>query len=266
MGVLNLSPKTFYKNSLAKSAEKAGKQAEKMVENGAQIIDIGAMSTGPGVDPIPLEKEKNLLIPAIKAVQKRINKPISVDTQRSKAAGKALETGADIINDISGFKADKEMPKIARKHDCYAILMANKIQGRLRTAEKDKKDIENMKEVKQALKTSIQICKDENINLEKIAIDPGIGFGRGAEEDLEVLAGLEGLKGLDLPVCLGVSRKSFIGKTLGIEEPSERLPGSLGATAIGVVKSSVDIIRTHDPWETFQFVRMIEAIQDVEVD
>lgn len=265
MGILNLSPKTFYKGSLAKNSEEAGKKAKQMVENGAQIIDIGAMSTGPGVKPIPIEKEKNLLIPTIKAVQKKISKPISVDTQRSEIAKQALETGASIINDISGFKADEKMPKVAAEHDCYGILMANKIPGRLRTAEKEKKDIESMEKVKQGLKDSLKICEDENVDLEKMAIDPGIGFGRGAEEDLEILSNLDELKKLGQPICLGVSRKSFIGKTLDIDGPSERLPGSLGANAVGVMKSAVDIIRTHDPKETSQFVRIIEAIQNLEV-
>ncbi len=264
MGILNLSPKTFYQGSLVENAEDTGKQAEKMIENGAQIIDIGAMSTGPGVKPISLEKEKNLLIPALEAVKKRVDKPVSVDTQRSEVAREALENGADIINDISGFKADTEMSKVVAEFDCYEILMANKIFGRLRTAEKDRKDIEDMEEVMSALEESLQICEEENIDLSKIAIDPGIGFGRGAEKDLEILAGLKRLKELGRPVCIGVSRKSFIGKTLDIEDPSERLPGSLGATGVGVMKSVVDIIRTHDPGETSQFVRIMEAIQDSE--
>lgn len=264
MGVLNLSSETFYEGSLVESGEKAGERAEKMIENGAQIIDIGGMSTGPGVEPVSLEREKDLLIPAVEAVRDRITEPISVDTQRSEVARKALEEGADIVNDISGFKADGEMVKVGAEFDCWVILMANKVRGRLRTAEKDRKDIENVDEIMQALGESLQICKDEGIDLDKVAIDPGIGFGRSAEADLEVLAELEGLKGLDQPLCLAVSRKSFIGKTLNIENPSERLPGSLGATAVGIIKSGVDIIRTHDPAETSQFVRMIEAIQNVE--
>lgn len=264
MGVLNLSSETFYEGSLVENREKAGERAEKMIENGAQIIDIGGMSTGPGVEPVSLERERDLLIPAVEEVRDRVAEPISVDTQRSEVARKALGKGADIVNDISGFKADGEMVKVGVEFDCWVILMANKVMGRLRTAEKDRRDIENMDEIVEALGESLQICKDEGIDLDKVAVDPGIGFGRSAEEDLEVLAGLERLEELGQPLCLGVSRKSFIGKTLDIENPSERLPGSLAATAVGVVKSGVDIIRTHDPAKTSQFVRMIEAIQNVE--
>ncbi|KXB08363.1 hypothetical protein AKJ55_01120 [candidate division MSBL1 archaeon SCGC-AAA382M17] len=259
MGVLNLSPETFYQGSLAKNADEAANRAKSMVEDGAQIIDIGGMSTGPDVDPISEKEETDLLLPAIRAVREKIEVPISVDTQRAKAAKKALEAGADIINDVSGFKADPEMPQVAAEKDCPAILMASRITGRIRTAEKEAKDIENIKEIKEALKESLQICEEYGVDTKKISVDPAIGFGKGPKWDLKVLARLDSLKELGLPICIGVSRKSFLGKVLGLDEPSERLPASLGATAVAVMKGA-DLVRTHDPKETTQLIRIIEAI------
>ena len=264
MGVMNLSNKTFYSESQVKNTEEAGERAETMVEDGAQIIDIGAMSTGPNVEPISEKKEEELLIPVLEEVSDRIDKPISIDTQRPGIAETALQEGADIINDISGLKSDKKMANLLSEHDCSIILMANGISGRLRTAEKDRKDIEDMGKIINALEESIDICKQNGISLNRVAIDPGIGFGRDAEEDVEVLANLNELNELNLPICLAVSRKSFIGRTLGVENPSERLPGSLAATGFALMNSSADIIRTHDPKETFQFVRMVELIQNYE--
>lgn len=266
MGVMNLSNKTFYSESQVQNTKEAGKRAEKMVENGAQIIDIGAMSTGPNVEPISEEKEKSLLLPVLKEVSKRIDMPISIDTQRPEIARKALQEGAEVINDISGLKSDEDMVKVLSESDCSIILMANRISGRLRTAEKDRKDIEDMDKIRDALEESIDICEQKGISLDRIAIDPGIGFGRDAEEDIEVLAELDELNESDFPICLGVSRKSFIGKSIGVENPSDRLPGSLAATGVAIMDCSTDIIRTHDPKETSQFVRMMELINSCEGD
>lgn len=263
MGVINLSPETFYQGSLAEGAEEAGKRAERMVSEGAEIIDLGGMSTGPEIEPLSKKKEKERLLPAVKAVRDRIKAPISVDTQRAEVAEEALEAGADIINDVSGFKADEKMPEVAAAHECSAILMANQISGRIRTAEKGKCDIESMRDIKKALKNSLQICKDHGIDLAEIAIDPAIGFGRSQDWDLKIIAKLDSLSDFKQPICIGISRKSFIGKVLGLEKTSERLSGSLGATAVAAMKGA-DIIRTHDPKETSHLVRMIEAIEKAE--
>lgn len=259
MGILNLSSETFYKGSLVENSDEATSRAQRMVENGAEIIDIGAMSTGPGVEPISPEEEKEILLPTLEAVRGITEVSISVDTQRAEVAQKALEKGADIINDISGLKADDEMPQVIADHECSLIVMANRIRGRIRTAEKGRRDIESMEEVMESLEDSLRICKNHDIDPDEVSIDPGIGFGRDAEGDLKILSNLEELTSMNRPICLGVSRKSFIGKTLDIGDPSKRLAGSLGATAIGVMKGA-DIIRTHDPEETTQFVRMIESI------
>lgn len=263
MGVINLSPETFYKSSLVRGSDDAGERARKMVDDGADIIDLGAMSTGPGVDPISKEEEKRRLLPAVKAVREEIENPISIDTQRSEVARDALESGADIINDVSGLKADPEMVNVLAKYDCYAILMANKITGRLRTAEKEENDIDSMKKVKEALRKSLQICEETDVDPERITVDPSIGFGRPPEKDLEILGRLEELLELERPICIGVSRKSFIGEVLDLDRPKERLSGSLGATAVAIMKGA-SIIRTHDPQETSEAVKIVEAIEETE--
>lgn len=261
MGIINLSSETFYKNSFAENSEEAASRAKGMVEDGAGIIDLGGMSTGPGVEPISAEKEKKILLPTVEAVREKIDVPISVDTQRAEVAQRALEKGADIVNDISGLKADDEMPQVIADRDCSLIVMANRVRGRIRTAEKDRKDIQSMREIIEALEESLRICRENNINPSRVAIDPGIGFGRDAEGDLKVISNLNELSKIERPICIGVSRKSFIGRTLSIEDPSKRLAGSLGATAITVLEGA-DIVRTHDPEEAADLIRMIEAIEE----
>lgn len=264
IGAINLSPQTFYKKSLVKNAEEAAKKAGKMSKNGAEIIDLGGMSTGPNAKPVSVREEKRCLLPAVESVREKINIPISVDTQRAEVAKEALEKGANIVNDVSGFKADNEMPKIAAEFGCSAILMANNISGRIRTAEKERNDIAKIKDIKEALEQSLKICEKNGVDLNEIAVDPAIGFGKGAEADLRVIANIDRLLELGRPICVGVSRKSFIGKTLSVDSPRDRLWGSLGATAVTILKG-VNLVRTHDPAETSQLVRMIESILEEEV-
>ncbi|MFW5913155.1 MAG: dihydropteroate synthase [Candidatus Hadarchaeota archaeon] len=260
MGIINLSPETFYKESIAKNPKKTAAKAVEMVENGADIIDIGGMATGPDAKLISMDKERELLKPSVKAVRKKVDAPISIDTQRAGIAKEMLDEGADIINDISGFKADPQIAQLVSEYECSAIIMANGISGRIRRAEKKSGDIRTIKDVKKALKESLDICRENGVKLEKVAIDPGIGFGREKEEDLKIISKLKQLRELNRPICVGLSRKSFIGKVLDLDNPSERLIGSLGATAIAL-KNEAGIIRTHDPKETSQFIHMMSAIK-----
>lgn len=251
MGVLNIAPETFYKESSVKNPQEAADRAEKMIEDGADIIDLGAMSTAPEVKPISSEEEKQRLLPALDMVRKKIDAPISIDTQRASVAKAALDSGAQIINDVSGFKSDSKMARVAAEYGAPAILMASK---------KEPGDAKKIGEVKEVLQQSLDICSDEGLNLEKIVIDPGIGFGKGTKWDLHILRNLSGLKELDQPICVGVSRKSFIGEILNLENPADRLWGSLGATAIAVMNGA-NMIRTHDPRETLHAVRIVEEIR-----
>lgn len=251
IGVINLAPETFYKGSLVRVLEEAAKRAEEMVREGADIIDLGAMSTAPGVEPIPAGEERKRLLPVLEVVEKLTDVPISVDTQRAEIARAALDTGAQIINDVSGFKADPEMAGVVSDFGCSAILMATKQKPG---------DARSIEEVQRTLRGSLEICERYGIDLEKIVIDPGIGFGKGAEWDLHILANLRKVIDLGRPVCVAVSRKSFIGRTLGLEKPADRLWGSLSATAIAVLNGA-SVVRTHDPKETLHAVRIAEAIR-----
>ena len=251
IGVLNLSPESFYGGSVIRGAGQALRQAKLMLQDGADIIDVGAMSTAPGIKPISAEAERRRLLPVVRAIVKGVNAPISVDTQRASVAEAALEARARIINDVSGFKADKKMAEVVARAGCSAILMA---------AKEKPGDAKKIGDVRAVLQESLHICRRHGIDTRKIVIDPGIGFGKGAEWNLHILANLRRLAALKRPICIAVSRKAFIGKILGLPNPKDRLLGSLAATAIAV-QNGATVIRTHDPKETAHVVRVAEAIR-----
>lgn len=251
IGTLNLSPESFYQGSIVRSPVEAVASAQKMLEEGARIIDVGAMSTKPGSKPIPAESEKRRLIPVVRRMARELDVPISVDTQRASIAELALEAGAKVVNDVSGLKADPNMASIIADFECSTVLMA---------ARKKPGDARNIPEIIGALRRSLQICDRHRIDRNSVVIDPGIGFGKGASRDLRILADLERLKVLNQPICIAVSRKSFIGRVLDLPDPLDRLWGSLAATAIAVLNGA-SVIRTHDPKETSHVIRIVEAIK-----
>jgi dihydropteroate synthase len=252
IGVLNLSPDSFYAGSIIRSPAEAVSRAQRMLDEGADIIDVGAMSTAPRVKPIPAGLEKRRLLPVAEALARKLDSPISIDTQRASIAKAALKAGVHIINDVSGLKADSEMARVLADFGCSALLMATR---------RKPGDVRTIEEIEHELGESLRICKRHNIDLKKIVIDPGIGFGKGAERDLHILANLGKLETLGRPICVAVSRKSFIGKVLNLPDPADRLWGSLAATVIAVLNGA-SIIRTHDPKETLQAVRIAEAVRD----
>jgi dihydropteroate synthase len=260
MGVINVSPESFYKGSVRTSVESIIETAIFMVKSGAEILDIGGMSSAPYLSTwVDENEEKRRVVEAIKAIKDNVRVTISVDTQRSKVAEKAIEAGADVINDVSGLKSDPKMAQIAKEYDVSLILVAH---------EKYPKSGSPIRRVINALKESLEIAREFNIDEDKIVVDPGIGFFRYPdipwyEWDLNVIANLNQLTELGRPVCIGVSRKSFIGKILGIEKPEDRLIGSIAATSIAVLKG-VNLVRTHDVPETIQAIRLSEAVKKAE--
>jgi dihydropteroate synthase len=251
IGVLNVSPNSFYAGSVVQGPAGAVKRANRMLNEGADILDVGAMSTAPGAKPISAAVEKRRLLPVVKALVEELDAPISVDTQRADVARAALEAGAKIINDVSGLKADGEMVHVLAEFKCSAVVMA---------AEKRPGDVRTIEGIKRELRRSLQICQRHGIDPKKIVVDPGIGFGKGAEWDLYILANMRKLLALGRPICVAVSRKSFIGKVLNLPEPEDRLWGSLAATAVAVLNGA-DVIRTHDPKETLHAIRLAETIR-----
>ncbi len=270
---LNLSSDSFYRGSIVRSEREAVGRASKAIEEGARIIDLGAMGTGPRSKPISAGQEMRELTPVIRALAREFDVPISADTQRAEIAEAAINAGATVINDISGLKADPKMAEIIANAGCSAVLMATK---------RAPGDVYKINEVRQALGESLRICRERGIQLKKVVLDPAIGYwparlerlGKYANEpygklpystatlfDLKIIAELGRLKGLKRPICLGISRKTFIGKVLDMPDPADRLVGSLAATAIAVLNGA-SAIRTHDVKETLQAVRLAEAIRN----
>ena len=257
MGVINVSPESFFKGSIRQREDELIETALKMLEDGASFIDIGAKSTAPYLEnQIPVEEEIRRALWALSILRDNVDVPISIDTTNAKVAEEAIKVGADIINDISGLKGDPEMVEVAREYNVPLILCAHK----------DVEDFSNpVHEVINALQESLQIAYKNNIEKEKIAIDPAIGFLRPKyppwyEWDSKVIANLNLLKVFGLPILVGVSRKSFIGAITGRRNPIERLAGSLGATAIAVWNGA-NIIRTHDVKETLDAIKIAHSIK-----
>ncbi|HLE34912.1 MAG TPA: dihydropteroate synthase [Nitrososphaerales archaeon] len=266
MGVINVSPESFYKHSVKISAREIAKTAEQMEEQGADFIDIGAMSTAPYLKTmISIEKEIERLKRAIRIVKHACNLPISIDTPRSKTAEEALNLGADIINDVTGLKYDPEMARIATDHDASVILSAYEKRTVYGNA---------VKTTVQALRKSIKIASNAGIRSNRIIVDPAIGFFRAKgnnpfftrmkgtkwlDRDLILIGRLKDLQILRKPICISVSRKSFIGKILNIEHPEDRLFGSLAAETICALNGA-HIIRTHNVSATMQAVKIAEAL------
>ncbi len=259
MGVINVSPESFYKGSVRTSPSEIAKLAKRMEEEGADIIDIGAMSTAPYLKTeISIEEEIERLSMAIKVVKETISLPISVDTTRSKSAEAAIKAGATIVNDVYGLKHDVSMAKVVSDYNVGLIIAAHAIKH-------DQGD--PIEKIKMALKESLNIARKAGIDDEKILIDPAIGFIRNENLpwhiwDCHVLKNLEKLRELNKPICIAVSRKSFIGKILDLKEPEDRLFGSLSATAIAVYNSA-HLIRTHDVISTLQVARLAEFIRKI---
>ena len=257
VGAINISPESFYGGSVSKDEDSFRQKAEQMAAEGADILDIGAMSTAPYLkNEITEEEETRRLVWAIGVVRKRVTIPISADSKRNRVARAALEAGAEIVNDVSGLRYDPEMAEVVARHAKGAILMASE-------AEPGARDPIEM--VVALLREGLRRLRGMGVPEDRAVVDPGIGFFRQAAIpwhawDCEVLRRLAELRRLGCPIVVGLSRKSFIGQILGQKDPSERLVGSLAATAVAVVNGA-HVIRTHDIGPTREAVRMAEALR-----
>jgi len=264
MGILNTSPESFYKKSISTSRQRIVNAVHRMEDEGADFIDVGGMSTAPYLSTMVSEKtEVSRIIKAVKIIQQASNLPISVDTCRSVIAREALELGVDIINDVTGLKYDHMMPKIIEKYRPSLVLCAY-----------SKKTItgNQLLKTKYLLRESLEIAKSAKIYRTKIVLDPAIGFfrkkGRNSfftkinsdwvKRDLLILENLRSIK-LNNPILVSVSNKSFIGKILKKQNPSDRLAGSLAAEAVCVLNGA-DIIRTHNVSETREAVTVAQKL------
>ncbi|MGL5379929.1 dihydropteroate synthase [Clostridium sp.] len=249
MGILNITPDSFSDGGKFNEVELAVKRAKELVKDGADIIDIGGESTRPGAEYVSEEEEIKRVVPIIEAIKKEVDVLISIDTYKSKTAEAAIKAGADIINDVWGFKKDNKMAEVASKYNVPCILMHNR-------EEKEYKSL--MKDVIFDLIKSISIALDAGVKRENIILDPGIGFAKTYEENLEVMNNLEKIVDIGYPVLLGTSRKSMIGIALNLPV-NERVEGTISTTVVGILKGC-KIIRVHDVLENKRACIMTDAI------
>ena len=257
MGVLNITPDSFSDGGLFFDKEKAISHGLGMVEQGADIIDIGGESTRPGSKPLELEEELRRVIPVIKSIAAEVDVPISIDTYKAVVAQNAIEAGAEIINDISGLNFDPNLAKVASKEDIPLVLMH--IRGTPETMQKNIHYDSLFSEILQYLKDSIQRAESAGLDPCQIIIDPGIGFGKTLEDNLYIIRNLFEFRVLGKPILLGTSRKSFIGKILNLEV-GQRLEGTLSSITVSVLNGA-NIIRCHDVLQAKRAIAIADAIR-----
>ena len=249
MGILNVTPDSFSDGGKIKSVDAALKRAEQMQREGAAILDIGGESTRPGYMPVSEEVEMERILPVIEAVKRNLDIPVSVDTYKSGVAQAAILAGADLINDIWGLLADEKMAELIAKHEVACCLMHNRVD----TAYTD-----FISDVLKDLKVSLSLAEQVGIARDKIILDPGVGFAKSYEQNLEVMRNLSKIKQLGYPVLLGASRKSVIGLTLDLPS-EERLEGTL-VTTVAAVQQGCAFVRVHDIKENYRAIQMAQAI------
>jgi dihydropteroate synthase len=273
MGILNITPDSFSGDgllamptaSLSEQLEAILSQARRFAAEGADILDVGGESTRPGAEPVGVEQETQRVVKVIRLLTSKIDLPISVDTYKAVVAEEAIRAGARLINDVWGFKADPELAGVARRYGVPAILMHNRsswanaelrerLGGRYVGVPYD----DLLEDIRRELLESVQIARQAGVPDEHIILDPGIGFGKTVEQNLELLDRLGEIRSLGYPVLSGPSRKSFIGYTLDLP-PDQRLEGTAAAVAISVVRGA-DMVRVHDVQFMKRVVRMADAI------
>ena len=257
MGILNVTPDSFSDGGEFNTIESALDQAKYMIKNGADIIDIGGQSTRPGSEQITLETELNRVIPIIKAIRQNHYIPISIDTTRAEVAQQAIEAGADIINDISGGTFEPEMFPTAAKLAVPIILMH--IRGTPKTMQQMTEYQDLVGEITNFFNTQINQAVNSGIARENIIIDPGIGFAKNAEQNIELLKRLSEFQSLNLPILVGASRKSFIGHILNKKDPKERVWGTAAACCKAIAQGA-NILRVHDVPEMYDVIRVADAL------
>ena len=253
MSVINLSPESFYKESVVESIDLFQARIDTVSKEGADVIDIGGASTAPkqvyGTSDVSIEEEIKRVSQALDSINVSKHPPLSIDTTSSRVAEIALDLGVSMVNDISGLHVDPKMPNLVADRGIPIVLMAN-----------CGKPCDSIQASLNSLRDSLDIAKEAGIESEKIILDPGIGFGKPPEVDVAILQKLNQFVKLNHPLLVGVSRKAFIGHILGQPNPDDRLIGSMGATTVAVMNGA-SVIRTHDVKETKVVIQMGEALR-----
>ncbi len=262
MGILNVTPDSFSDGGRFLSIDDAMRQAEQMISDGADIIDIGGESTRPGSAAVPLEEEIKRTVPIVEQLAKGFETPISIDTTKSGVAKAAVDAGAEIINDISGLRFDEDIADVAAESGAGLVLMHSR--GEFETMHSQPPVANIWSEVIDDLNRAVNTAESHGVKPDRIALDIGLGFGKTFEQNLELLADLGKIidEFENYPILVGASRKSFIGKILGDVPPSERVGGSVAAALIAI-RNGAHIVRVHDVKETVQAIKVTSAINEV---
>jgi len=259
LGIVNVTPDSFSDGGKFYGQDAAISHGLALIEQGADLLDIGGESTRPGSHPVSIDEEIGRVLPVVNELVKRGGVPISVDTSKAVVARRALESGAQVINDVTALTGDPAMPEVIAKYQPGVILMH--MQGTPTTMQNDPRYDDVVADILAYLNARIQDTVALGLPIEKIAIDPGIGFGKTRSHCLELLARLAEFRALHRPLCLGVSRKGFIGKVVDRPE-GERLIGSLAIVADALAHNAAQIVRVHDVKETRDVVRMAAVLNE----
>jgi len=257
MGVLNITPDSFSDGGRFLKTDDAIRRAEALAEEGADLIDVGGESSRPGSDPVPVEEEIRRVVPVIEQLANRLPIPISIDTYKADVARRAVAAGARIINDISALRFDPEMARLAAREGVPVVLMH--MQGTPKDMQAHPVYTDVIREITEFFEARIRFAEQAGIARERIVLDPGIGFGKTTDHNLEILARLDEFRSAGRPLLIGPSRKSFIGRVLGLPV-EERLEGTAAAAAVGILNGA-SILRVHDVRAMGRVARMVEAIE-----
>lgn len=259
MGIINMTPDSFSDGG-AIVDERAGlRQAMNLVEQGADILDVGGESSRPGAKPVPLKEELRRVVPLIRLIAQEVDIPVSVDTVKAEVAGRAIEAGAEIVNDITALRGDRGMARVVAEAGVPVVLM----HMRGTPATMQKRDLSYgslIGEIIDFLRDRIEKASSEGIPRDNLLVDPGIGFGKRVGDNLRLLRNLGEFKALGAPICIGVSRKGFTGKITGVTTPADRIEGTAAAVAAAVLNGA-NIVRVHDVGMMKRVVAMADAIR-----
>ena len=262
MGVVNITPDSFSDGGLYLKSENAVQRAQELAEQGADILDIGALSTRPGSLSVSEDDERKRLLPVIEKIASHIGIPISVDTYRASVADDALQAGASIVNDISGFHFDEQMPDVCARHKAGVVLMH--IKGTPRDMQLDPVYEDLFEEITVYLKAALRKAQDAGIERDRIMLDPGIGFGKTFDDNYRLIAGLRRLTSLNYPILVGPSRKAFTGQFSGLP-PSKRQFATAAAVTLSIV-CGASVIRVHDVAEMKEVAEISDRFLQVTGD
>jgi dihydropteroate synthase len=260
MGILNVTPDSFSGDGLLTGPDWLDRVVEvgrRMVQDGADLLDVGGESTRPGADPVPLQEELRRVVPAVEALRDAVDVPISVDTTKAEVARQALRAGADMVNDVSALRQDPDMARVVAEAGCGVVLMHRK--GTPKDMQVDPRYDDVVAEVRDFLEERVRWAERHGIPRDRILVDPGFGFGKRPEHNLQLVRHLRAFREIGCPVLLGPSRKSTIGLILGGLPPAERVEGTAAVVALAVAYGA-DVVRVHDVRAMVRVVRVADAL------